>query len=391
MLHSSNHETILNEENDESYLAIYLEDEQINYIPTKDSGYTLDLEKSSCNNGVELDFDYNTWTIKTNYSNYESTDNTRVKCSLYFRERTFAEAVVDCGSLSKNAGTCITENYYLTDEVVDDETLDHNLRFIGADPNNYVLYNDELWRIIGVMNNIDDGTGAKETRLKIIRNESIGEYSWDYNSDGTYDNDWTTSTLMNLLNNGAYYNRTTGSYYNGSTTATDVDFSSNGLTSEAKSMIGNAIWNLGGLPTDAYNATYFYNSERGNDVYNNNSLKWIGNIGLMYVSDYAYATNGGGNIFDYESCLSYNLGSQGWNSYDECYLNDWLYNLNVLLRWTMTATSSEWSYIYINYDTSVSILQAQIPASVFPAAYLSTNVKITSGTGSSSDPFILSL
>ena len=42
MLHSSNHETILNEENDESYLAIYLEDEQINYIPTKDSGYTLD-------------------------------------------------------------------------------------------------------------------------------------------------------------------------------------------------------------------------------------------------------------------------------------------------------------------------------------------------------------
>ena len=76
------------------------------------TSYTLDLEKSSCNNGVELDFDYNTWTIKTNYSNYESTDNTRVKCSLYFRERTFAEAVVDCGSLSKNAGTCITENYY---------------------------------------------------------------------------------------------------------------------------------------------------------------------------------------------------------------------------------------------------------------------------------------
>ena len=69
---------------DESYLSIYLEDEQISYIPKKDSGYTLDLTKSSCTNGVELDFDYNNWTIKTNYSNYESTDNTRVKCSLYF-------------------------------------------------------------------------------------------------------------------------------------------------------------------------------------------------------------------------------------------------------------------------------------------------------------------
>ena len=78
-----------------------------------------------------------------------------MKCSLYFKKRTFAESLVDCGALSKDAGTCIKENHYLTDEVVDDETIDNNLRFIGSDPDNYVWFNDELWRIIGVMNNID--------------------------------------------------------------------------------------------------------------------------------------------------------------------------------------------------------------------------------------------
>ena len=86
-----------------------------------------------------------------------------------------------------------------SNELINDESADHNIRYVGSNPNNYVLFNNELWRIIGVMNNIDDGNGNLESRLKLIRNESIGEYSWDYNSDGTYDNDWTTSTLMELL------------------------------------------------------------------------------------------------------------------------------------------------------------------------------------------------
>ena len=78
---------ILSNYEDTDYLAIYLEDEQINYIPEKDSGYTLDLTKSSCNNGVTISFDYNTWSVKTDYSNYTNPDNTRVKCRLYFTDK----------------------------------------------------------------------------------------------------------------------------------------------------------------------------------------------------------------------------------------------------------------------------------------------------------------
>ena len=55
-------------------------------------------------------------------------------------------------------------------------------RYIGANPNNYVKFNDELWRIIGVFG-VDDGTGKIEKRMKIIRNESIGNYSYDCATD----------------------------------------------------------------------------------------------------------------------------------------------------------------------------------------------------------------
>ena len=89
-----------------NYLSIYLEEEQINYIPEKDSGYTLDLTKSSCNHGVTISFDYNTWSVKTNYSNYTNPDNTRVKCSLYFR---YAEEYTISYDLNGGAGNIVNQ------------------------------------------------------------------------------------------------------------------------------------------------------------------------------------------------------------------------------------------------------------------------------------------
>ena len=65
----------------------------------------------------------------------------------------------------------VTYNY--ATEVGMMEDVGGNIRYYGADPNNYVSFNDELWRIIGVFKDIDDGTGKKETRIKIARSESI--------------------------------------------------------------------------------------------------------------------------------------------------------------------------------------------------------------------------
>ena len=391
MLEHSKKETILKDEIEENTLAIYLEDEPINYIPEKDSGYTLDLSKSSCTNGVEVSFDYNSWSVKTNYSNYAYQNNERVKCSLYFKKRTFAESIVDCGALSKDAGTCIKENYYLTDEVVDDETSDNNLRYIGANPDNYVWFNDELWRIIGVMNNIDDGSDTKETRLKIIKNESIGEYSWD-NKGANGENDWSTSALQTLLNSGAYYNRTSGECpYGGNGATTPCDFSTTGLTEETKLMIDNAVWNLGGSDTsDNVTTAMFYERERGDTVYNERPTEWIGQIGLMYPSDYGYATNGGVTT-NRSTCLINDLYS--WHLFEDCINNNWLYVNQA--QWTLTPLVTSSNHVfrryasgYINYALgSVS----KTDMAVVPVTYLSSNIKITSGSGTKELPYVLSL
>ena len=330
---------------DESYLAIYLEEEPIKYIPEKDSGYTLDLSESSCTNGVEVSFDYNTWSVKTNYNNYTYQNNERVKCSLYFKKRTFAESLVDCGALNKDAGTCIKENYYLTDEVVDDETTDNNLRYIGADPNNYVSFNNELWRIIGVMNNIDDGTGNKETRVKIIRDESIGNYSWDSSTsdvnDGFGVNEWSQADLMTLMNSGLYWTRGSGLCFNNQNNVTgSCDFTKIGLQEDSKALIDNAVWNLGSNDVEDFsnaNVVNFYEWEHSNNsgkicsyrLYCTDTVertaKLTGKVALMYPSDYGYATSGGDTV-NRSTCLSGPLDNWDNSGMEECYENSWLYN-----------------------------------------------------------------
>ena len=359
--------------NGDLYFAFYVDDVISKTMPQKGEGYVLDKEKTNCTKGASVEFNETDWSVKV-----LNMTETRTKCTLYFeKEPPKAIDVI----LAKGE----------TDELKFDKTTDNNLRYIGANPNNYVSFNNELWRIIGVFNNIDDGTGTKETRLKIIRSEPIGNYSWDYDgtvSSNRYDNDWSTSTLMNLLNSGAYYNRTTGSYYNGSTTATSVDFTSNGLTEEAKTMISNAKWNLGGSST--YNdvtASMFYERERGIDVYTNRPTEWIGSIGLMYASDYGYATSGGSTT-NRETCLNTEL--YNWADYDDCFNNDWLYTGSY--QWTLTPASSTSIFVfYVRSDGSVDSRNAYRSYVVFPALYLSSNVKISGGEGTESSPFTLSL
>ena len=83
-----------------------------------------------------------------------------------------------------------------------DGTNDNNLRYVGQNPCNYVKFNCdsngnncESWRIIGIMNNVDDGSGNIESRIKLVRTDSLGDYSWDSSSsevnNGRGVNDWS--------------------------------------------------------------------------------------------------------------------------------------------------------------------------------------------------------
>ena len=288
-----------------------------------------------------------------------------------------------------------------TDELKFDNTVDNNLRYVGANPNNYVSFNNELWRIIGVFNNIDDGTGAKETRLKIIRSEPIGSYGWDNKGSGTGSstsswgsNDWSDSALQIVLNEGAYWNRTSGECPSGSNgKTTSCDFTSTGLTEEAKSMIGNAKWNLGGVSSESNIASIsssFYTSERGTTVYAGRPTEWIGKIGLMYPSDYGYATSGGSTT-NRETCLNTELFNWDRSSVSDCKDNDWLYDSSND-QWTITPNSSNSNYVFNLYSIGpVYSNFAYYSYAVSPALYLSSNVKISGGEGTESSPYQLSL
>ena len=309
-------------------------------------------------------------------------------------------------------------NYDSTSLVVDDYG---NTRYIGVDPNNYVSIDGDIWRIIGTMKDIDDGTGNKSDRVKIIRSESIGSYIWDTSNrsvnDGYGVNEWSQADLMKLLNPGyesetvggsLYWNNKQGTCYsdtnNGRTTC---NFTSTGIKEKLKKMLGNAVWNTGANDgvTYLYNniiTSKFYELERSTNTgkictsgnYCNDTVErtttWTGKLGLMYPSDYGYATSGGSTT-DRATCLNTYLYNWKNSSVSDCKNNDWLFN--GYRQWTLSpcAYSSDATSVFRVYSIGyvLGTNDSNFGTVVRPVGYLLSNVKISSGTGSESDPFIL--
>ena len=298
------------------------------------------------------------------------------------------------------------EMWTFSHEATEQTTALTDYRYIGANPNNYVKFNDELWRIIGVFDT-DDGTGKVEKRLKIIRNESIGSYSWDNKDtstgaeDNSGKNNWSDARLNYLLNPGhesetnggsLYWNRKSGNCYDGSNNSTtSCDFTSTGLRDSAKSMIGDAKWYLGGTSsfTTSANglASHFYSYERGTTVYSGHSTSWIGKVGLMYPSDYGYATSGGSST-NRASCMSKELYNWHSSSYSDCKNNDWLLNTSTG-QWTMSSANRSYA-VFITYFTGrVYSTYATSVDAVRPVVHLKSTIKVISGSGTKDSPYIL--
>ena len=349
--------------------------------------YTLDTTQSTCTykdgstiQNLTLNYDSNTKTFTIAPYTTKGT-----KCTLYFEESKGTPAVD------------VIEEVYNTNPNILAYDEANNLRYIGANPNNYVSFNNELWRIIGVFSEDTHGVSGQKL-IKIIRNESIGNYSWDNKPRGTGSstsgygsNDWSDSTLQAVLNSGAYWNRASGTCPSGQNGATtNCDFSSTGLTEEAKSMIATVTWKLGGTAshTSASNglASHFYGYERGTTVYSGRPTTWSGKVALMYPSDYGYATSGGSTT-NREACLAKEL--YNWGSSSDCYTNDWLYDSSTT-QWTLTPRTSISNNVFNVWSTgSVTFSSAGFSYVVRPSVYLTSNVKILGGDGTSNSPYTL--
>lgn len=274
--------------------------------------------------------------------------------------------------------------------------VDGNIRYYGASPNNYVYFNCstypttncELWRIIGTFGD----------KIKIVRNESIGKYSWD-NKDKTTGaetnygkNDWTDARLMKLLNPGyesetggsLYYNAQSGTcYVNQNNATTACNFTSTGIKNDTtRNIIAKVTYNTAGYNDAALYPNEIYTYERGSIVYSGRQTTWTGKIGLMYPSDYGYAS-------DLTKC------QEKINNYNAstCSQNNWIYNMGSL--WLLTHDSARadrsWS---INSSGNASVNGNGNGSDsngllVFPSLFLSSDVKIISGNGSISNPYQL--
>ena len=231
-------------------------------------------------------------------------------------------------------------------------------RYQGASPKNFVTFNGETWRIIGVFP-IDDGTGNIENRVKIVRNENIGSKKWN-TSDS---DDWTTSSLKTELNT---------TYLNG--------------LNDDKNMIGDAKYYLGygGSTKDSY-----YKSERNSikNIETNSPISWIGKIGLMYASDYGYAITSG--VCDREL-----------DALDpDCIQHNWIYSDDNTTMWLInpmgenSADSFCAAIVNGGIPSQGKVIQEVKNYSYFvvPTLYLNSLVKIIGGTGIIADSYTFGL
>ena len=257
---------------------------------------------------------------------------------------------------------------------------ENGYRYEGKNPNNYIWFNNELWRIIGVFDESSHGVSGQNL-VKIIRANSIGGLAWDKNDT----NDWTASSLMNLLN-GAYLNSqngTGGEYCYGYSTivGANCDYTETGINDTYRSMIENVTWYLGGHSTQSATAEAFYGYERGTTVYSGRPTSTTGYIGLMYPSDYGYS------VLASSCARTTNLGS--YNN-ATCAGQSWLYGQGD--EWTITPSSSISNYVFIlSYNGLLYRNSASYGSSARPVLYLDSSVYVIDGNGSVSDPYIIGM
>ena len=213
--------------------------------------------------------------------------------------------------------------------------------FTGATPNNYITFNNETWRIISVE---CDGT------IKIMKETSIGDMSWEI----TRWSIWTKPATLNTYLNETYLTST--------------------LNSVAQSQIVSKDWSIGGLAGDSI-------SEQVN---NENSSKWNGKVALITSSEYIRTNSNQSN------CGSFSLYA---HNYESCKNTTWMYTSDISQWWTLTPNSSS-TYYVVNVSSDGHLYNSRYSCgttlAIRPSVYLSSDIKITGGNGSSSSPYTIS-
>ena len=303
------------------------------------------------------------WTVEVIFANLDSDQNANAgksfSANLIIQEEpmvtslgNFAEYITQ----TLYTGTDGDNGLYYHDADLANGAQDNSYRYSGANPNNYVCFgatgvdcqNEEnLYRIIGVFNN----------QVRLIKATIHRGDVWDADS-----NTWDESTKPDI------YTTLNTTYYNA-------------LGSEWQNLIAESTWQVGGMDYSNTNtAKQYYDVEVGTGQ---NGYEETMKIGLMYVSDYGFAS-----------------GPENWTTALTIYNNstntdnNWLYLDSI--EWTISRRSDYANYAFFVSNTgrvdnghvysSSGVLNV---LGIRPSFSLASTVEITSGTGTSTDPFIL--
>lgn len=260
--------------------------------------------------------------------------------------------------------------------------IEYHSNYVGANPNNYIYFNDELWRIVGLFDNSTHGQSGKKL-VKIVRSEPIGIYGYDKSNT----NDWPNASLNQLLNN-AYYNAQDGTsttyctaYWN---LTANCDFTKIGIKDNYRNMIVNATWHLGGFISEDADKSEFFKTERQYAIADSGTVRsstTTAYIGLLYPSDYGYSVDS--NLCSSDTALaSYNTSNCVGTSWLRGGSDEWLL--------TPDLTTSNRAY-YLGASGGVDSTSANRARYIRPALYLNESVYVYAGDGSIENPYIIGM
>ena len=266
--------------------------------------------------------------------------------------------------MSQYTGTQGENNIYYHDANLTNGAGDNSYRFAGANPNNYICLGsseatcpeDNLYRIIGLFGDNNHGLTGQQL-VKVIKNTSYGSFGWGNEKL----KNWSSSSLNKTINTTFVTEKLHGI----ENKIADVSWKVSGIRLKKGS----------GLPSEASpNTVKTYYPEE----ITNATITYNAKIGLMYISDYGYAT-----MYDY--------WTTGLSEYSKGAKNiDWLYLGGT--EWLISPLTSPYNDIFegaasIEDDGSLVFSRnLSYSYNVRPTFYFISSVNYISGDGTKNSP-----
>lgn len=291
------------------------------------------------------------------------------------------------------------------DGLYEDSTESGRYVFRGANPNNFIKLGDDLYRIISIES---DGTLKVMSQNGIDRNDHAWDdrgarYSLDSNdycnsSDGC--NAWGSNTTT-LDSNGNHVAQITvdNQQYNLPDKEASLNAYLNGewyesLDKNVQNLIVNHEWNIGNVTSGE--------KALSESVQEESAYKWNGKVALINVTDFvkaAISNNGDCNsVKDYggSTCVNNSqnyLSSKDYMGFGYVFLTPYIFSYSNVLNTTDvkaygdTGISAPSFARITNFDVNGNSIYNY---SSYPVFFLKSDITL-SGSGSSSDPFTVSL